>query len=133
MKQKKLIVLSGNFTKLGHFRGYTALGQYVHIFKRQMDGLGLTDASKLKFPIYVVAEPRSYDARLNEKGEIVEGSKSIENRMTACSVFTDKAAFVNAFVAEANLELEIAVEINKAAKAYTLDAENVEQLANASI
>ena len=132
---KKLIIVSGNFTKLGHFRGYTALGQYVHIFDRQMKGLGYAkgENENVKFPFFVNAEPKSYAARLNEKGEVVEGSKAIENRMTALSVFANKADFIQAFVAEASLESEINTEIQKAVTSQLLDYKKVEQLANASI
>lgn len=136
MKKKKFIIVDGAFTKgKGNFTGYSTTGERVHIFKRQMESRGMDTQEKVKFPFFVIAEEKDYDAQLDANGNVV--TKAIVGRMTASVVFTNKQDFVNAHVEENNLEEEIKLASEKAAadlrKSYGLTQESVTELQKASI
>jgi len=112
---QELPISSGQFTSQGNFTGYTTSGKRVHIYKRQMESLGITftDDNKpnepVKFPIYCLAEEKSYTNRLGADGKPVESPDGTTGftRLTALSVFASDDALGGAIAEEFTLKGKI--------------------------
>lgn len=133
MKSLKLRVVSGDFTTVGNFSGYTATGKRVHIFDRQIKALGIKkgdDLSKI-FPLFVMAEEKSYGPRVGADGKVVEGAKAIENRLTATAVFKAKSDLVEAASEDLTLDAEVASNVSDKMKALNLTDETIANLISA--
>ena len=131
---KTYIVNNGNFSAKG-FSGYTAKGERIHIFERQMESIGIKkgDDLKGKLPFYILAEPKSYGARLDEKGQPIpnaDGSFGITNRLTATAIFSTIDQLGQAFVEEKTLDARIDKMVNDAVKSYKLDDASIDAMAN---
>ena len=112
---QKLTINNGQFTSQGNFTGYTALGKRVHIYKRQMESLGVKfdDTNKpvedVKLPFYCLAEEKSYSNRLGADGNPVvspDGTTGF-SRLTALSVFGNVDALGSAVAEEFTLEGQV--------------------------
>jgi hypothetical protein len=126
-------IISGDFTTAGNFSGYTALGKRVHIFKRQMDGLGWSSLDEVKFPFYTVAEEKPINKLDGNRQPVLDdaGNPVTEQRLTATAVFETKDAITEACVEEATLGAEIKASIAKVASSKGLTQSVVDSLVSA--
>jgi hypothetical protein len=117
--EQLLVINNGAFTKAGNFRGYTATGKDVHIFPRQLDAIGITKETKIDFPLYVIADDKTYgapiDATTGQPVPYADGSFTMTRR-TALSVFKSRTDIKTAIAEERTLEMEIEHEVNAFAK-----------------
>ena len=123
-------IISGTFTAAGNFSGYTALGKRIHIFKRQMQALGLTADDDVKFPLYAIAEEKTI-SKLDANRQPVldeQGNPVTDKRLTATAVFNSKDAITEACVEESTLTAEIKDSIAKAASSKGLTQSVVDSL-----
>lgn len=132
----KFVINNGNFSASGAFSGYTAKGDRVHIFARQMESIGITkgDDLKGKFPFYVLGEKKDYAGRVDASGAKIlnaDGSWGIKDRLTATAIFNTIEELGQAFVDEATLDARVNAMVNQAVKSYSLDSASVDALANA--
>ncbi len=129
-KMNSYAIISGTFTAAGNFSGYTAMGKRVHIFKRQMQALGLTADADVKFPLYAIAEIKTISKLDANRNPVVDeqGNPVTDQRLTATAVFADKAAITEACVEESTLTAEIKDSIAKAASSKGLTQSVVDQL-----
>lgn len=130
MKSLKLRIVSGDFTANNNFSGYTATGKRVHIFERQMKALGIAKGDDLstKFPLFAIAEEKSYGARVDANGKPVEGAKAVENRLTATAVFTKKTDLIEAASEDLTLDAEVTASVGDKMKSLNLSDEVVNSL-----
>lgn len=132
-----LAIVSGNFSSgensQGNFTGYTALGKRVFIFKRQMNSLGFSSDSDIKFPFYaVVTEKKIGQLDANRQPVLDDaGNPVTTSRLQATALFTTKDAIVNACVEESTLDAEIKDSIAKHASSKGLSQSVVESLVSA--
>lgn len=130
---KNYVINNGSFTANGNFSGYTALGDRVHLHKRQMEALGWTKSEDVKFPFYVIATIKKI-GKLDPKGQPVVDEKGVpvtSDRLTALSAFKTRDAIKQAH-ADANLlDIEIAQEIKSQATSAGLTEESLKMLASA--
>ena len=134
---QKFIINNGSFSAKG-FSGYTAKGERIHIFERQMESIGIKkgDDLKGKLPFYVLAEPKSYGARLDDKGQPIpnaDGSFGITNRLTCTAIFSSIDQLGQAFVEEKTLDARIDKMVNDAVASYKLDTAKVGELSTSAI
>ena len=123
-------IISGGFTTAGNFSGYTALGKRVHIFKRQMDGLGWSTNEEVKFPFYAIAEEKAIGKLDSNRQPVLDeqGNPVTEQRLTATALFDSKDAITEACVEEATLGAEIKASIAKQATSKGLTQSVVDSL-----
>ena len=129
-KMNSYRIISGTFTAAGNFSGYTALGKRIHLFKRQMQSLGWSADSEVKFPFYAIAEEKTI-GKLDANRQPVldeQGNPVTDTRLTATAVFDSKDAITEACVEESTLGAEIKDSIAKAASSKGLTQEVVNQL-----
>ena len=112
---QKLTINNGQFTSQGNFTGYTALGKRVHIYKRQMESLGVKfdESNKpvedVKLPFYCLCEEKSYTNKLGADGNPIasaDGSTGF-TRLTALSVFASVDSLGSAVAEEYTLEGQV--------------------------
>jgi hypothetical protein len=132
----KFVINNGSFSNGGNFSGYTAKGDRIHIFSRQMESLGITkgDDLKGKFPFYVLAEAKSYAGRVDADGKQIlnaDGTWGVKDRLTATAIFSTIESLGQAFVEEKTLDARIDKMVNDAVKSYKLDSASVNELTNA--
>ena len=116
---KNYVINNGSFTANGNFSGYTALGERVHLHKRQMEALEWKTNDDVKFPFYVIATIKQI-GQLDAKGQAVVGENGIavtSDRLTALSAFKTRDAIKQAHADSALLDVEIAQEIKTQASA----------------
>ena len=133
---KKFVINNGSFSNGGNFSGYTAKGDRIHIFSRQMESLGITKGDNLKgkFPFYVLAEAKSYAGRVDADGKQIlnaDGTWGIKDRLTATAIFSTIESLGQAFVDDATLDARINQMINEAVSSYAVNSESVNALASA--
>lgn len=130
---KNYVINNGAFTANGNFSGYTALGDRVHIFGRQMEALGWgkENAKAIKFPFYVIATTKQI-GQLDAKGQPVLDEKTglpvTKDRLTAMSAFKTRDEIKQAHADNALLDIEIAQEIQSQATSAGLTAESLKAL-----
>lgn len=132
---KNYVITSGNFTDNGNFSGYNALGERLHIHKRQMESLKWSKNEDVKFPFFAIGGVKQigqFDEN-NEPKLNSDGSPVLVDRLTATSVFATKAELVAAHVDVATLEVEIKGAIAITAKSAGLNEKSIELLLAASI
>ena len=129
---KNYVINNGSFTKAGNFSGYTALGERVHIFGRQMNGLGWSTDADLKdnLPFYCIATVKDIE-ELDADGKST--GVVVDKRLTALSVFKTREAIKQAHADSAFLDIEIKQEIQEKASEAGLTASAIEQLLAVSI
>lgn len=133
MKNSKLRIVSGGFTSAGNYTGYTATGKRVHIFARQMASMGVDKDTKPAeyLPFFAMADEKSYGARLDEKGQPIEGAKAIDNRLTATAIFKAKADLIEAASEDLTLEAEVTASVGVKMKSLNLNEATIERLLEA--
>lgn len=132
---RKFVINNGNFSVNGAFSGYTAKGERIHIFARQMESLGYSKGDDIEYPFYVLAEEKSYAPRLDANGKPIpnaDGTLGVTDRLTATAIFKTIEKLGQAFVDDATLDARIDAMVNDAVKSYKLDSASVGALANAA-
>jgi hypothetical protein len=125
---KNYVINNGSFTAAGNFSGYTALGERVHIFARQMESLGWSSVDEVGFPFYAIGDVKQID-NVDENGAILSSS----SRLTALSVFKSKNDIVNAHAESAFLDVEIKQSISQQAAKVGLSQSAIDSLLAATI
>ena len=126
---KNQVINNGAFTAAGNFSGYTALGNRIHIYARQMASLGWTSNEDITFPFYCItkdSEIKELDSAGNETGKT-------SLRETATSVFKTREAINQAHIDSATLDMEIKKNIAEEAAKVGLSKDSIESLLNASV
>lgn len=121
---RKISILSGNFSANGNYSGYNAQGERVFIAKRQMEQLGFKADGDVKFPFYCLAQNKEY-------GEVDENNQPTGktfSRLTAGSVFKDKASMINASIEDRLLDIEAEVALKSAATTAGLSTAQLDAL-----
>lgn len=116
---QKFVITSGKWTS-ENFSGYTLFGERVHIFGHQMTGAGFSK-EHTTFPFVVVAEKKSYAARLDAEGKTV--GLPITDRLTATAVFANEDKFVEALATVQGFDERIEKKVARRVKALELDLE----------
>ena len=124
---KNYVINNGSFTANGNFSGYTALGERVHIFGRQMQALGWSKQDDVKFPFYAIGGIKQI-SKTDENGKPV-----LSDRLQAFSVFPTKEALTNAHVDTATLDIEIKQAVTAQAKSAGLTESAIESLLSVAI
>lgn len=130
---KNYVINNGAFTANGNFSGYTALGDRIHLFKRQMQSLNWEKQDDVKFPFYVIATIKQI-GQLDLKGNPVVDEKGLpvtSDRLTALSAFKTRDEIKQAHADASLLDIEIAQEIRTQASSAGLTEESLKALANA--
>ena len=112
---KNYVINNGSFTANGNFSGYTALGERVHIFGRQMEALGWKSNADVSFPFYTIGQMKTIN-QLNEKGE----TTGTAERLTALSAFKTREDIKQAHADSTLLDIEIQQEIKAQASSAGL-------------
>jgi hypothetical protein len=120
---KNYVINNGSFTAAGNFSGYTALGERVHIFARQMESLGWSSVDEVGFPFYAIGDVKQID-NVDENGVVLSSS----SRLTALSVFKSKTDIVNAHAESAFLDVEIKQSISEQAAKVGLSQSAIDSL-----
>jgi hypothetical protein len=131
---QNLVINAGNFSANGNFSGYTSTGLRVHIYGRQLEAIGYKTQEDVKFPLYVSALEKTYEARLDEAGNPVpyaDGEFKMK-RLTATAVFKTKEEGVAANIADKTYAIEIANGIKKAYDLAGIDQADLQDLVNAA-
>lgn len=131
---KNYVINNGQFTTSGNFSGYTALGERIHIFGRQMQALGWSKPEDVKFPFYTIATTKEI-GQLDGNGKPVvdvSGQPVTASRLTALSTFKTREEIKQAHADSALLDIEIAQEIRSQASTAGLSEAAVNALANAA-
>lgn len=131
---KNYVINNGSFTANGNFSGYTALGDRVHLHKRQMESLGWKANTDVSFPFYTIATIKQI-GQLDAKGEPVIGENGLpvtSDRLTALSAFKTRDEIKQAHADSALLDIEIAQEIKAQATTAGLTESAIQALATAS-
>lgn len=129
---KNYVINNGSFTANGNFSGYTALGERVHLHKRQMEALEWKANADVKFPFYVIATIKQI-GQLGADGKAVldaNGLPLTSDRLTALSAFKTRDEIKQAHADAALLDVEIAQEIKTQASSAGLSEATVQALAS---
>lgn len=130
----KFVINNGNFSANGAFSGYTAKGERIHIFARQMESLGYAKGDAVVFPFYVLGEKKDYAGRVDATGKQIlnaDGTWGVKDRLTATAIFKSVEQLGQAYVDDATLDARIDAMVNAAVKSYSIDSASVGALANA--
>jgi hypothetical protein len=125
---KNYVINNGSFTAAGNFSGYTALGERVHIYGRQMDSLGWSGNNDVAFPFYVIGALKEIN-NIDANGVVI----STDQRLTALSVFKTRQDITNAHTESAFLDVEIKKSIAEEASKVGLSETAIESLLSNSI
>jgi len=131
---KNYVINNGTFTASGNFSGYTALGERVHIFGRQIQALGWTKPEDVKFPFYCIGTTKQI-GQLDASGKPMVDASGVaitSDRLTALSAFKTRDEIKQAHADSALLDIEIQQEIRNQASTAGLSEQAVNALANAS-
>ena len=131
---KNYVINNGSFTANGNFSGYTALGERVHIHKRQVEAMGWTKQEDVKFPFFVIGTVKQI-GQLDANGKPLmnaDGTPATADRLTALSAFKTREEIKQAHADAALLDIEIAQEIRTQASTAGLSEQAISALANAS-
>ena len=136
---QEFAINNGSFVKsTGNFTGYTAKGQRVHIYARQMESLGINKDTDLKsvLPFYCIAEEKDYSNKLDANGQPVpnpiDGSLGF-SRLTALSVFTTVDTLGSAIAEEFTLKGQVQNIVREKASNAGLTESQVESLLSVAI
>lgn len=131
---KNYVINNGAFTASGNFSGYTALGERVHLFGRQMQALGWSKPEDVKFPFYCIGTTKQI-GQLDANGKPVVDANGVAvttDRLTALSAFKTREEIKQAHADAALLDVEIQQEIRNQASTAGLSQQAVDALANAA-
>lgn len=126
---KNQVINNGAFTAAGNFSGYTALGNRIHIFARQMSALEWSSVEDITFPFYCITKEtpiKQLDSAGNETGVV-------DMRETATSIFKTREDINRAHIDSATLDMEIKKNIAEEAAKVGLSKESIDSLLNASV
>jgi len=129
---KNYVINNGQFTASGNFSGYTALGERVHIFGRQMQAMGWTKPEQVQFPFYCIGTTKQI-GQLDPSGKPLvnaNGEAITADRLTALSAFKTREDIKQAHADSALLDIEITQEIRTQAVNAGLSEQAVNALAN---
>ena len=126
---KNLVINNGAFTAAGNFTGYTALGERVHIFGRQMESIGIKKDDKPTFPLFVIADLKTIN-KVDAEGNPTEETAQ---RLTALSVFAKKEELIQAHVDSNMLNVEVAKTVKSQASSAGLGEAEIAVLLGATI
>lgn len=129
---KNYVINNGQFTANGNFSGYTALGERVHIFNRQMQALGWTKPEQVVFPFYAIGTVKQI-GQLDANGKPLvnaDGTPATADRLTALSAFKTRDEIKQAHADAALLDIEITQEIRNQASTAGLSQKAIDALAN---
>ena len=129
---KNYVINNGSFTTAGNFSGYTALGERVHIFGRQMQALGWAKQEDVKFPFYAIGTMKEI-GQLDANGKPLTDANGVAlttGRLTALSAFKTREEIKQAHADNALLDIEIAQEIRSQASSAGLSEQAVNALAS---
>ena len=126
---KNLVINNGAFTAAGNFTGYTALGERVHIFGRQMESIGIKKDDKPTFPLFVIADLKTIN-KVDAEGNPTEETAQ---RLTALSVFAKKEELIQAHVDSNMLNVEVAKTVKSQASSAGLGEAEIAALLEATI
>jgi hypothetical protein len=126
---KNYVINNGSFTAQGNFSGYTAMGERIHIYARQMSSLDWEVNEDVKYPFYAIAKEKEIEP-LGTDGKPT-GEKTM--RLTALSVFKSKADITNARSEAALLDIEITKSIQEQAEKVGISQEVLDVLLAASV
>lgn len=122
-----MVINSGNFSGNGNFSAYNTKGERIHIHSRQMAALGYKAGDTVQYPFFVIAENKTYGARLDADGKPIPyaDGKLTMTRATATAIFKTKQEYIDAFVLDKTLEAEVAQAVKRemAAVGITSQAE----------
>lgn len=138
---QELTVNNGQFTSQGNFTGYTALGKKVHIYKRQMESLGVAfddsnkPTSEVNLPFYCLAEEKSFSNKLGADGKPVVSPDGTTGflRLTALSVFASVESLGGAVAEEFTLKGQIQNIVRQKASNAGLTESAIDALLSVSI
>jgi hypothetical protein len=120
---KNFVINNGSFTAAGNFSGYTALGERVHIYKRQMEAMGATKNEDVKFPFFAIGTMKTI-SQLDQAGNAVGTAE----RLTALSAFKTREEIKQAHADSALLDIEIQQEIKAQASTAGLTDQAINSL-----
>lgn len=123
---QKFIISSGSWTEGGNFSGYTIFGKRIHVFGHQMRSAGFSK-EHTTFPFIVVAEEKSYEARIDENGKPI--GQAIKDRLTATAVFATEDKFVEAAAMEQGFDARVERKIAKKVQSLEFDIDAVKATA----
>lgn len=125
---KNFVINNGSFTAAGNFSGYTALGERVHIYGRQMESLGWSGNNDVVFPFYAIGALKEIN-NIDKDGTVI----STDQRLTALSVFKTRQDITSAHTESAFLDVEIKKSIAEEASKVGLSEAAIESLLSVSI
>ena len=127
---KNYVINNGKFTPAGNFSGYKALGERVHIFKRQMEAINATTDADVKdsFPIFAIATEKDVDT-IDANGVVT----ATNTRLTALSVFKSREELKKAHADSAFLDIEIKQAIAEQASKSGLSQSAIDSLLSVAI
>jgi len=125
---KNLVINNGNFSTAGNFSGYTALGEKVHIYKRQMETLGWSSDDDVKTPFFVIAENKNIDT-IDANGVVTK----TDVRLTALSVFKTRDEIKQAHADSAFLDIEVKQAVAEQASKSGLSQSAIDSLLSVAI
>ena len=125
---KNFVINNGSFTAAGNFSGYTALGERVHVYGRQMESLGWSGNNDVVFPFYAIGALKEIN-NIDKDGTVI----STDQRLTALSVFKTRQDITNAHTESAFLDVEIKKSIAEEASKVGLSESAIESLLASSI
>lgn len=131
---KNYVINNGSFTANGNFSGYTALGERVHIFGRQMSALGWSKQEDVKFPFYAIGTVKEI-GQLDANGKPLVDANGVTltaSRLTALSTFKTREDIKQAHADSALLDIEIQQEIRTQASTAGLSEQAINALASAT-
>jgi hypothetical protein len=130
---KNYVINNGSFTANGNFSGYTALGDRIHLHKRQMESLGWKTNTDVKFPFYTIATIKQIGQLGTDGKPVIDATTGLEiksDRLTALSAFKTREEIKQAHADASLLDIEIAQEIKAQASTAGLTEEMFKALAN---
>ena len=132
---KNYFINNGACTAAGNFSGYTALGERVHLHKRQMDALGWSKNEDIKFPFYVIGEMKTLNKVDGDRKPIIgaDGKPEMSERLTALSAFKTREEIKQAHADSKLLDIEIATAIKSQATSAGLTEADVKALSLSAI
>jgi hypothetical protein len=127
---KNYVINNGTFTSAGNFSGYTALGERVHIYGRQMASNNWEANEDVKFPFYCLAVEKEIEP-FGADGKTPTGEKV--KRLTATSVFITVEQLAEAKGATVLVEARVNNIIAKEAVAAGLSESTIADLLSVAI
>jgi hypothetical protein len=127
---KNYVINNGGFTANGNFSGYTAMGERVHIYARQMASNNWEANEDVKYPFYCLAVEKEIEP-FGADGKTPTGEKV--KRLTATSVFLTVEQLAEAKGATILVEAKVNNIIAKEAVAAGLSEASIADLLSVAV